>query len=146
MSSVETIVESDDLAVVLTAERTFTPLIKQKVITFTRDLSLASGVQIITGLGFKPRLVLFQSVIFGGSTWMSTDMASSPQNQFCFEIGIESIKQGYLESSAGNQRGATSPNFSVFALNSFDPDGFTLQWTKVGSPVEIASIIAICFR
>ena len=143
MKHVETTIEADDATVVVTAGS----IIKQKVVQFTRDLSLATGTQIITGIGFKPRMILFQNIIFGGSSWMATGMCSSPQNQFCLEIGIEAIKQVYIESTnCGIQRAPNSPNFSIMVLASFDPDGFTLIWEKINSPVGIGSIIAICFR
>lgn len=145
MGNVETFIEADDLAVVVNVGRT--AWIKQRTVSFTRDLSLPTGVQIVTGVGFKPRMILFQNVVFGGSAWMATGMCSSPQNQFCIEIGIEAIKQFYVESTnCGIQRCPDSPNFSVMQLVSFDPDGFTLIWQKINSPVGIGSIIATCFR
>ena len=106
-----------------------------KVGLFSRDTSLASGTQAITGVGFQPRSVKFLSVgdsVVGEASWgydtiddsFSIDdahnaVANSTQLEITHSILI-------IESTVANQyKGAVS---------SFDSDGFTIQWTKESSP------------
>lgn len=120
-----------------------------KVASFTRVLSVASGNVSYTGIGFRPRLILFQTGISGGATWTSfgqSDMTSNTNNELGLNGGgtIGSFIDG---SVAGRQRDdAAGANYQQFVVASFDVDGFTLTWTKVGVPTATCQLNITCFR
>lgn len=113
-----------------------------KIVTFTRVLSLASGAQSVTGVGFKPRLIVWQTALVGGGSFSSIGQSDGVTNS-----GVEDYQTGSqaLVTYAGLQRDATA-NYQQFALTSFDVDGFTIAWTKFGTPTATATVFATCFR
>ena len=122
-----------------------------KVGSFTRDMTLASGTQAVTGVGFKPRAVLFLANV------NNTGQAS---------IGIGCLPNtatGPFSSVSLNSRTATSPGTwstnsgTVFAyqgasdfyngnLSDFDSDGFTMNWTKTGTTTGTLEVNYIAFQ
>jgi len=157
MSGVTTTIEPDDDAIVVLDAETFLPVVpydQQKFVQFTHVLSLATGPQIITGVGFKPRLILFQNGIVGGAGYASIGQANeshfvgSPDTYI--EFGFQpALSLFYFQPSgvSGIQRDtATTNDYAWYQVTSFDPDGFTLLWTKFGTPVATVSVVAICFR
>ena len=122
-----------------------------KVGTFTRDMTLASGTQAVTGVGFKPRAVLFLANV------NNTGQAS---------IGVGALPNtatGPFSSVSLNSRTATSPGTwstnsgVVFAyqgvsdfyngnLSDFDADGFTMSWVKTGSTTGTLEVNYIAFQ
>ena len=113
--------------------------------SFTRDISTASGTQAITGVGFQPTaLIVF--VGGGGVGRASWGMASSDGSEVCvnhyhnvssdqFEHWSNLIRIEY--GSGENYRGD---------LTSFDTDGFTITWTKAGSPTGTVGCKFIAFK
>lgn len=116
----------------------------QKLVQFTRVLSVASGLQSVTGVGFVPRLIKFQTAIVGGGVWASDGWADGTSNA-CVENQANSSNFSQ-PGNAGIQRDIVAGNLQSFVLSSFDADGFTLSWTKVGTPTATATIFALCFR
>lgn len=113
---------------------------ESKVVTFTRDMTAASGNQSVTGVGFVPRSILF----FGGITSSFT---------FASVVGSSGIAGG-ASNDAINGAGI---NASIFLrvqnstsqagqIASFDADGFTITWSKGGLPTGTATIYALCLR
>lgn len=136
--SVTTVIESDIEDIVVNVDQTFVsaPIIKE--VAFTRDMTTASGAQSITGVGFSPRLVLFRSVLdtFGAS------FGSSGNNCLYFFVGDNVWRvlavAGIIVRSSGN--------YQQFSVTSFDADGFTVSWAKVGTPTGTGLVYADCFR
>ena len=99
-----------------------------KVGAFTRDMSLTSGTQTITGVGFTPRAVLFLAGIQGaiGKTSIGFQVANSRgalydmNNNVAGTWGIQPFAI-YCQSGAGN----AAYNGSISTYNS---DGFTITW------------------
>jgi hypothetical protein len=105
-----------------------------KVGTFQIDESTASGNQSVTGVGFQPTLIFFfanQAGAAGEASW-GMDDGTSPQ-----------VLLDNHNGSASTFSNTTS--FSIYAaesgsdeykgkIGSFDADGFTVAWTKTGSP------------
>lgn len=113
-----------------------------KTTFFSRDISLASGSQAITGLGFKPSCVLLMGVVDG------TTKAS-----FGTDDGGGSPYALYYNGAAWTIYGGKSLEFYVSAgvecagkVLSFDADGFTIAWTKTGAPTGTAYVIFLAFR
>lgn len=119
--------------------------LKSKLVSVTRDISTASGNQAVTGVGFVPTAVfLFCSVntvagvslgfadsaLGGGSVIQATDAAT------VFGVSTNAIYYG-------NQAGSTGV---AGTIGSYDSDGFTIAWTKLGSPTGTLTIKALCFR
>jgi hypothetical protein len=111
-----------------------------KGVVITRDLSLASGNQIVTGIGFKPNsLLCFLSCgIAYGTSW---GIADSISVQSCI----------YSNSATFNQGGAlgvvvVAAGYQIVNYSTLDADGFTLTWTKYTSPVGTATLTIFCFR
>jgi hypothetical protein len=130
------------------------PDVRIKAGTFTRGLSSTSATVSYTGVGFMPVLVNFYSeydattaaswgISFAnvGSTMLNRSFAdlsvnSSGRNSW-YAIAQHAI---YLMSTSGaiGQRGSVA---------SMDADGFTVTWTKHGSPATgLATIIYTAFR
>jgi hypothetical protein len=109
--------------------------------SITRAMDTASGDVATTGLGFKPTSIEFWVAVdstnersFGCSgltnggylnRCMTTDgTGANTSSADCIRI---------IRSSAGNEQKAV--------LASFDNDGFTLTWTKVGTPPANTMVI-----
>lgn len=119
----------------------------KKIGTTTRDLTSASGTQAITGVGFKPSLVQFfvagGSTLVGEGSWGVDDGTTAKAvlgnyaaaGTFAFD---NSFSISIIESGAALQQA------KITALGA---DGFTLTWTKTGSPsASTANIIYVAFR
>lgn len=116
-----------------------------KVGSFTRDVSLASGSQAVTGVGFQPKAI----AVCGGSTgnsWFTfagfTDGSTAgsvqdngPVNGGSYSVTTDLLK--FIQSGSDNYVGA---------LSSFDADGFTISWTKTGSPTGTATVNYLAIR
>jgi hypothetical protein len=99
----------------------------------TRTLDTASGVVSYTGLGFQPTSIEFTGAVdtapesFIGFAGVGVGLVQrcltidATNNKFSSTDCIRLIKTG-----AGNEQKAV--------LTTFDLDGFTLTWTKVGAP------------
>lgn len=133
--------EDSDEAVVVATDETFDPAISTSIISLTRDLSLASGSQIITGVGFKPRLIIFQTGL--GAVQYGSIGIAGPSFQSSFVVFGTAV---YPAQSYAGIAGTNGSNFQIFVVSSFDVDGFTLTWTKTLTPTGVASVVATCFR
>lgn len=104
--------------------------------SFTRDVSTATGSQSVTGVGFTPRVVHFLMGSNGKQT--STGIAVSGASRCVYQDAGSSVFNAsgtvciYWENGGGvNYQGSVS---------SLDADGFTVSWTKNGSPTGTATI------
>lgn len=116
-----------------------------KVGNTTRDISTASGTQAITGVGFQPKAVIFLAVV------NATTQAS---------IGVDDgTNYGAVAANAGGVAGNFGPSTTasivivtgasdnaVGKITTLGSDGFTLTWTKTGSPTGTASILYLALR
>lgn len=117
-----------------------------KVVSFQRDVSTASGNQSVTGVGFQPKGAIFVMGISGNAARAS--------------IGVDDgTTAGSIYGNAGGTVGQFNVvNESIYAnttdgatayqghVTSWDSDGFTIAWTKTGSPTGTITIKALCFR
>lgn len=113
------------------------------MMTFSRDMAAVIGNVSYTGLGFKPRLLLF----FGGKPGTSTasfglDDATAKyvlytSNTGVFQVSASTVSINLYEYNVGSQRAK---------VLSMDSDGFTLFWEKAGSPVGTAYVHCLAFR
>ena len=111
-----------------------------KVGTFTRDTATASGNQAITGVGFTPKALLFM----GGQ-------ASSAEIGFGLSDGTNEQDLYDRHNIAadtwaiGNGRPLTfvqAENVDYSGtIASLDADGFTITWTRAGTPTGTLTIM-----
>jgi hypothetical protein len=118
-----------------------------KYVTFYKNMG-AAGAQQVTGVGFQPRLVTFQTSISGGANWASFGQSDGNYNS-CVEIqatsggGATFAQAGF----AGIQReDSGGGSWCAFNILSLDADGFTVNWSRTGAPSLTASVFAICHR
>jgi hypothetical protein len=117
------------------------------VVSFTRDLSLASGTQAVTGAGFTPKAVF----IIGGQQSASASASN----------GISDGTTNRAFSTNGNATttfwtpandvitiytSPTNPDRQRAVIASMDADGFTLTWTKNNTPTGTGQFYALCMR
>lgn len=104
----------------------------------TYDLSTATGDQAITGVGFQPSMIIAFAAVetstqaFWGMSDGTTDKGvysnkGGTADNFGSADGV-----AFFQVSSGNQNTAT--------LKTFDTDGFTLTWTKLGTITGIATV------
>ncbi len=135
-------VSTDGTLVLSVVDRRITQISagKYKKGSFTRDISLSSGSQVITGVGFKPSAI-----------WALAGL-DSPATVFSYSFGDGANSTGSVSSSHEDTADTvrTDANFLIADLNganqylgiidSFDDDGFTIGWTKVGVTTGILSV------
>ena len=116
---------------------------KYTILTFTRDMTAASGDVATTGVGFQPRQVMFFAGVASNqaASW-GTDDGTDQTCTNQLSTGNMSINLGSsidLENNANERQAAL--------VKTLDSDGFTLTWTKTATPpAGTATIIAICFK
>lgn len=113
-----------------------------KVITATRNMTAATGDVAYTGVGFTPtslmvianiEAVVAQSIGISDSAKTVRNMFQ--QNNSTYSSGAQ---VAFLISTAGNYQSAI--------VKTYDADGFTLTWTKTGSPTGTGYISFLCFK
>ena len=116
-----------------------------KVGSFTRDTSTASGTQAVTGLGFTPRAVIFLAIqnttremSIGFDDGTNTEMIFDDQSSAGTYSGGSSI------SIRDSETGGTAEYDGK--ISTLDSDGFTMTWTKTGTPTGTLTIRYIVFR
>lgn len=109
----------------------------------TRDIS-TTGTQAITGLGFKPTAVIVFANIDGGFSFsMGAQGNNTPTG-----VVVENIAATTTMDARNNLIALWSGtgNLAYADVTSFDADGFTLTWSKSGSPTGTAYIKYAAFR
>lgn len=115
-----------------------------KVVSFTREFDASSGNQAVTGVGFSPRGIMLLGYGPIGALGLGLgDSAGGASTVNIYASGSITANAAQIirifDSSGGNAQTAT--------LNSLDSDGFTLAWTKAGSPASLTmTFYALCFR
>jgi hypothetical protein len=119
--------------------------LKSKTKQITRDLTAITGTVAYTGVGFQPT-----ACVGAGST-----NASLAYTTF---LGLADSAGAGLAFAGTPTVNETTSHFLFFAdvavatnnqtadIASYDSDGFTLSWTKTGSPTGTATVQIMCFR
>lgn len=121
--------------------------LRSKIISTTRVLTAATGDVAYTGVGFIPTsIIAFASInSLGISSFGMTD--SSLGKGYLYQPG--SATAGTFETGVTNFLVImeTFPSaYQSATIKSYDADGFTLTWTKTGSPINTAALVFLCFR
>jgi hypothetical protein len=120
-------------------------------VAFVRHTSTASGTQSISTIGFMPRSILFYAACGAGASTGQVCMGMATSTTALTQYYIANATNVSGANWAGNSTAVISLNESSTAsytasMSTFDANGFTLSWTKIGSPSSLAIIQAICFR
>lgn len=101
-----------------------------KVGSFTRALDGASGSVAYTGVGFKPTSIEFIAAVDTGPEWSHGFADASGGRALNSDATGAKLSSAHairvIRDAAGKEQSAV--------LASFDADGFTLTWTKIGAP------------
>lgn len=119
-------------------------LLRSKVVGFTRDLTTATGMQAVTGVGFTPRAVItFGAVNLNGI--MSIGVADSAFGGAALSAATTAGTYTFNTTTIYIST-AVGTDFQTALVQSYDADGFTLAWTKTGTPSGTAQFYALCLR
>ena len=110
----------------------------------TRDISLASGTQAITGVGFTPKAVIFLAVINATQEWsVGVDDGTASTARGLGGIGSGTSTPITVQDNNGSDsihiRVDASNHYAGY-ISAFGADGFTITWTKTGSPTGTVQI------
>lgn len=103
-----------------------------KMGSFTRDVSSASSTQTVTGVGFTPKRVIFLMALAAGTI---------PEASIGMDDGTTA--QSIAFNGSSNFRAQTfslvynqtnNVDFTTGVIQSFNSDGFVINWVKTGSP------------
>lgn len=119
-----------------------TTRLASKAIEINRNMTTASGDVAYTGVGFTPTSILMIGFIEATSTFSIGIVDSSKVTASIFPHSSANMgganNKLYLQVNANDYQGAN--------VKTFDADGFTLTWTKTGSPTGTATLYILCFR
>jgi len=116
-----------------------------KVGSFTRDLSTPNGTQSVTGVGFHPSAVIFFACV-NDTKGMSVGMGDGV-SMGCVIDGDPTVKDVYLGYSIFIiDLYLTAANAASAVITSLDTDGFTITWSKSGSPTGVCQVFYLSFR
>jgi len=112
-----------------------------KIGYFTYDLSTASGTQAITGVGFKPSHIIF---IGGtGDANQTTIGIDNGTTKLCHYLYTGSF---YVNTNFSIASTPGASDYQTGLITTLGSDGFTLTWTKTGSPTGTLSLNYLAFR
>ena len=118
-----------------------------RMMTITRNMTTATGSVSYTGLGFKPKAMIAtggvngtnQGVVYCGVTDSLSGLAGS--------TGAYSTSGGVVSGNFVQAGDATAANGIAGQVSSWDADGFTIAWLKIGSyPSATATFYCLCFE
>ena len=114
--------------------------------TFTRDLTTASGTQAITGVGFTPRFVTFESKVTATTGYGSRGGVDNGTIATCFTDRWQAANATWaVKTSSSLFLQSVDADNAASYISAFGADGFTLTWTKTGSPTGTGTINYVAF-
>jgi hypothetical protein len=117
-----------------------------KVGIFYMDQATATGTQAVTGVGFQPVAVIFfgnQNVSTAFETSWGLDDGSLGKCIATYQPSGAGIFSSVGASFAGYQAGS---DHMYGDIDSLDSDGFTVQFTKTGSPSGLFGVAYLALK
>lgn len=112
----------------------------------THDISVA-GTQAITGVGFQPSLVILLMASNAGSTVVtSAGYDNGTQNAVIYNTGGATASTWAVSFASSMVAVVSSGNQNAAAITAFGASGFTLTWTKTGTPTGTVAFSYLCFK
>lgn len=112
--------------------------------TFSRDTTLASGTQSVTGVGFRPYFLYFLGAE-GGTREVTWGFENGTTRQ---GIAAEGGAAGTtFAPQAGRSARFDEGGSNIYDITSatMDIDGFTVTWDKTGSPTGTVTVQYMAF-
>lgn len=101
---------------------------------FTRDMTIASGTQVISSVGFKPTVVIFLAFREGAINW-----SLGFDTQTTHSVGA--TRAGDLIYAGGNSIQFNDVGGNYYGvIQTMDTDGFTIAWTKDTLPTGTLTV------
>jgi hypothetical protein len=117
--------------------------LKSKIITATRDASGATGSVAYTGVGFRPSTVECFMVV-DGTLYQSKGVCDSSLTNRCHYQSAANVYYEIVNIACYSNQTTWAQRGSITA---FGDDGFTIAWTKDGTPVAgTLKLVFICYR
>ncbi|MBW2606148.1 MAG: hypothetical protein JRD05_00785 [Deltaproteobacteria bacterium] len=111
----------------------------------TYDLTTASGTQAITGVGFKPSAILIQGAIISVADLFSTSYHQNGSTDGGIGQRVEAAGVR-MSVHAGVEIQTAAGSYQYGTVTAYGADGFTISWTKAGTPTGTLTYKYICFR
>jgi len=114
---------------------------------FTRDTSLATGTQAVTGVGFKPSAIIFlalQNTTDEASIGIDDDVQPSSIDAYDAITADAWATEGTGGGSIVDRE--SSSNKYVGSISTFDSDGFTISWTRTNTPTGTLAVHYLALR
>lgn len=114
-----------------------------KIGTFLYDTATDSGTQDITGVGFKPSVVIFLAAV-----------SYTNQMSIGFDDGTNSFCEAVYDTNQWAEEGSHSLSLwqttavvrATGYISAFGADGFTITWQKIGAKTGTARVYYLAFR
>jgi hypothetical protein len=120
-----------------------------KVVTFTRVMNIADGDQTVTGVGFTPKYIAILGCVEMQQAPVCIGVGDT-SNMYCFSSYKNVVTEApaaLWDSSITVVTDINDAAYTSAIIKSLDSDGFTLTFTKTGSPsAEPCVFVAICFK
>jgi hypothetical protein len=116
-----------------------------KIGSFTRDISTATGTQAVSGVGFKPSVILFIQGQSGGTPNASIGF-SDGTSHYSVLSDYHTAGTWHAGTFCIYYYGSTGPISYTGTVSSLDADGFTVSWIKTGSPTGTIFIYYLALR
>lgn len=113
-----------------------------KMVTTTYDLSTASGTQAVTGVGFTPRLV----ILLGNQTGNARTSVGFSDGTNDYSIYMVDAGNAFNSATGSSLNAGSGANSQSGEISAFGADGFTITWTKTGSPTGTFNLMALCIQ
>lgn len=111
-----------------------------KIGSLDRDVTAATGTVATTGVGFTPKMVFFFGAYNAANFSAFFGVSNVTLNYSLYQVNnsanMTADRSSCIDISIDNN--ATS---QIATLSSLDADGFTLSWTKNGSPSAGTAVI-----
>jgi hypothetical protein len=116
----------------------------------TRDMSTATGTQAITGLGFKPKLIIFlaNTLTTGQASIGFSQLprtAASPSSNTNINSRTATSAGTYSLNAGGIFAWQGAGTYYTGSIDSLDADGFTISWVRTGTPTGTLDISYLAF-
>lgn len=115
---------------------------RTKKIQGTRDTTVASGTQAITGVGFQPKGCVFITLQDGSQ---EVSMTVVDEARAAGGMGQQSVGT-FTTTSGAIYNFDSSGNVYQGNIDSWDSDGFTIDWVKTGSPTGTITWYGLLFE
>ena len=114
-----------------------------KVGTFSRDISTATGDVSYTGVGFKPSVL----ILVGGNPAGGTDITVIGFSDGTTHYGLDHVTgTWYFDGPTVILVRKSGSDYNTIAVKTMDADGFTLTYTKAGSPTGTVTFGYLALR